>query len=92
MITFRPEELQIPKRAGIYKIFRKPKKVLPNYSQRPTPKRATECSQKRAVEMLKTVVNNCRLLFLWIDNQIIEIKTEEKEEEKMLREKSRGNL
>jgi len=42
--------------------------------------------------MLKTVVNNCRLFFLWIDNQIIEIKTEEKEEEKMLREKSRGNL
>ena len=33
--------------------------------------------------MLKTVVNNCRLLFLWIDNQIIEIKTEEKEEEKI---------
>ena len=42
--------------------------------------------------MLKTVVNNCRLLFLWIDNQIIEIKTEEKEEEKMLREKIAGEL
>ena len=27
-------------------------------------KGATKCSQKRAVEMLKTVVNNCRLLFL----------------------------
>lgn len=27
MITFRSEELQIPERAGIYKIFRKPKKL-----------------------------------------------------------------
>ncbi len=36
MITFRPEELQIPKRAGIYKIFRKPKKVMGNYETNPT--------------------------------------------------------
>ena len=92
MKTSGPEELQIPKQGGYIQFSPKPKKVLPNYSQRPTPKRATKCSQKRTVEMLKTVVNNCRLLFLWIDNQIIEIKTEEKEEEKMLREKSRGNL
>ena len=82
MKTSGPESCNFQNGKGIYKFSPKPKKVLPNYSQRPTPKRATECSQKRAVEMLKTVVNNCRLLFLWIDNQIIEIKTEEKEEEK----------
>ena len=38
--------------------------------------------------MLKTVVNNCRLLILWIDNQIIEIKTEEKEERGLSQKKT----
>ena len=68
MKTFGHEELQIPKQGGIYKFLPKPKKVLPNYSQRPTPENGTECSQNKAVEMLKTVVNNCRLLFLGFDN------------------------
>ena len=59
MITIRPEELQIPKRAGIYKIFRKPKKVMGNYSQPRTPENGTDCSQQTAVEMLTTVFDNC---------------------------------
>ena len=56
MITFRSEELQIPERAGIYKIFRK---VMGNYSQPRTPENGTDCSQQTAVEMLTTVFDNC---------------------------------